>query len=332
MTTIRDVAKRAGVSTSTVSHVINQTRFVSENTRGRVLDAMRELEYKPNQLARSLRSRRTNTFGVLLPDSANPYFAAILAGIEAASFERGYNIIIGNANNDPQREYTYLDVLTSKQIDGMLLISTGSFSESIRILQEQKVPVVLVDRPDQQGTLDVVMANNRQGGVLATHHLIERGHQRIACIAGPDHLMNSVERREGYFEALQAAGIDHSPAMLVNGNFDTENGYTACQQLLDLPHRPTAIFACNDLMAIGALRAISERGLRVPDDISLVGFDNIQLASYTVPRLTTIKQPTAALGRRAVERLIERVSSPYPSGERDVLDVILIERDSTRSL
>lgn len=329
MVTIRDVAERAGVSTSTVSHVVNNTRYVSEATRQRVQDAMSTLQYQPNHVASSLRSRKTRTLGVLMPNSANPYFARILAAIESASYEAGYNVIIGNANND-QREKDYLDVMRSKQVDGVLLISTGNFAQSIASLQNAGVPVVLVDRPAPQTDLDTVMADNHAGGYMAAHHLIQLGHRAIGCITGPDNLITSTARYDGYRQALHEAGITPNDNWRTSGAFDHESGYHAALTLLQRTPRPTALFVCNDMMAIGAIRAASELGIALPDELSLVGFDNVSLSAYTQPPLTTIEQPADDMGARAVQQLLARIETPEMPYHREMLSVKLIERHSCK--
>ena len=328
MPTIRDVATAANVSTSTVSHVINATRFVNPDTRERVLQAMKELNYQHNRVASSLRNRKTHTIGVLVPNSANPYFAEILAGIEAACFERNYHIIMGNAHDDPERERSYLEVLLSRQVDGVLLISTGVFDNSIRLLRESKTPVVMVDRSTELETVDEIFTDNRSGGYLATEHLLALGHRRIACVTGPSFLTPSAARVQGYQDALSDAGLTVRDEWIVTGDFQHKGGYEAVQHLLKLDETPTAIFACNDLMAVGVIAALQEVGLRVPYDISVIGYDDIPLASYTNPRLTTIDQPARELGHLAIARLFERFDNPDAPARHEILPVSLIKRDS----
>ncbi len=334
MITIRDVATRAGVSPSTVSHVINGTRQVSAATRQRVTQAMEALDYKPNRLARSLRSRRTQTLGVLLPNNTNPFFALVLGGIEAAAYDRGYNVILGNANDDPRRELDYLDILLSRQVDGIVLVSTGAHRAALDFLKARGTPVVMVDRSPGEGyadwPIDTVFAENEQGGCLATEYLIGLGHRRIGCISGPSLLNSSAARVDGYRRALAEAGLAADEGLIVDGDFQHEGGYRACRALLAQPERPTALFVCNDLMAVGALCAIHEAGLRVPDDLSVVGFDDIPLASFTVPRLTTIAQPAHDLGGQAVQLLLQRLLDRETPACHARLPVRLVERDSCR--
>jgi len=329
MPTIRDVARVADVSTSTVSHVINGTRYVSEKTRTKVLDAITQLNYQHNQLASSLRNRKTNTFGVLLPNSANPYFAEILAGIEAVCFDEGYHIILGNAHDDPDRESKYLNVLLSRQVDGILLISTGAFEESIRLLKERNTPVVIIDRSSNQLMIDEISTDNQMGGRIATEHLISLGHREIACITGPTFLPSSVARVDGYRQALANANIEINEDIIVTANFQHKGGYEAAQKLFERSQKPTAIFACNDLMAVGAIAALQNMGFQLPRDVSIVGFDDISLSSYTYPRLTTVAQPARELGHRAVVRLLERLHQPENPINHDLLPVRLVIRDSS---
>ncbi len=226
MPTMRQVAEMAQVSTSTVSHVINQTRQVNPDTRERVLRAMEQLNYRPNRLARSLRRSQTHTLGVLLPNSANPFFAEVLLGIEAACFDFGYNVILGNANDDPQRELFYLDVLLSKQVDGVLLVSTGAYKEAVELLARHNAPVVMVDRSPGALTvpflLDIVFTDNERGGTLAAEYLLRLGHRRIGCIAGPSLLTPSAERLTGYRRALEHAGLSVDDSLIVSGIFSTK--------------------------------------------------------------------------------------------------------------
>ncbi len=332
MPTIHDVARQAGVSASTVSHVINRTRHVREDTRLRVLHVMDELGYQPNRLARSLRSRRTHTFGVLLPNSANPFFAQVLLGIEAESYDCGYSTILGNANDEPDRELDYIDILLSKQVDGILLVSTGAYRQALDLLTARGIPVVMIDRsPGEEYddfAIDTVLTENAQGGLLATRHLLALGHRRIACISGPIRLVPSARRVTGYREALAEAGVPLDEGLIVAGDFTHESGYRACRTLLARPEPPSALFVCNDLMAVGALCAIHEAGLAVPEHISVAGFDDIPLASFTVPRLTTIAQPAEEVGRRAVRLLVNRLSAPETPSRHERLPVRLVERDS----
>ena len=333
MTTIRQVADKAGVSVTTVSHVINNTRFVSDVLRERVQRAMTELNYRPNALARSLRLGQTHTLGLILPDSANPFFAEIGHAIEAAAFERGYSVILCNTENDPAKELLYANVLENRQVDGMIFVAAGGNHEALSSIVRNGLPLVLVDRDLGGLGVDAVTTNNYQGGLLATRHLIELGHTIIGCITGPSDLTPSAERVTGYSDALKEADLKAKGTLFVRGDFHVPSGLTAATHLLQQDPRPTALFVCNDLMAIGALHAAAQLGLRVPDDVAIVGFDDIELASYTIPPLTTVCQPKQEIGHTAIQLILDRMASPARSPRHEILrPQLMIRASSTRSL
>ena len=260
MTTIREVAKQAGVSYATVSHVINETRFVSEPTRARVLAAMAALNYQPNTLARSLRKGETNTLGLVLPDSANPFFAEIGRSVEDTAYRLGYSVILCNTERDTAREEHYVDVLSKKQVDGMIFVAAGDRVDSLNFLLGRDVPVILVDRDLPNIEVDAVLTDNQLGGYLATRHLIELGHRQIACIIGPSSITPGADRITGYCNALEEAGISCDKSLILSGDYHPNSGYELTCELLRLSTPPTAIFALNDLMAMGALRACLPAG------------------------------------------------------------------------
>ena len=329
MATIKDVAEHAGVSPTTVSHVLNETRYVSPELVTRVWEAVEDLKYQPNAVARSLRRKQTHTLGMIIPDNSNPFFAEVARGIEDLCFDLGYNVILCNSDQDRDKEQTYIDLLTEKRVDGIVFVAAGGHAEHLQSVLERGVPVVVVDRELQDIQCDRVLTDNWSGGRQATEHFIERGHKRIACIAGPSDLTPSWERVRGYREALEAAGLPFDKQLIRRGDFRAPSGYTAMQELLALPKPPTAVFVCNDLMAIGAMRAISEQGLGIPGDVAVVGFDDIALASYTNPRLTTVAQPRQEMGRLAAELLIERVRDNDRPFQRQLLETRLIIRQSS---
>jgi len=333
MSNMRDVAEKAGVSISTVSHSINETRFVSKEARIRVFSAMKELNYKPNKLASSLRrkDKRTQTLGLLIPDSMNPFFTEALRGVEDACFDANYNVFLCNSENRPEKEFEYLEVLVGKQIDGIILISTGT-KGSLELLDLHKITAVVVDRELGENRYDSVMVENEYGGQIATEYLIDLGHKRIGCITGPTFLIPVANRVRGYRNAMKNAGLPIDETLIVQGDFHLQSGYTGMNQLLDLPAPPEAVFACNDLMAIGAMHAIHERNLHVPDDISIIGFDDIMFASYTMPPLTTVAQPSYEMGLLAAEILIKRLSDATSQIRNEILSPTLVERESCRAI
>ena len=329
MTTIREVAKHAGVSYATVSHVINDTRFVSEPTRARVLAAMEVLNYQPNTLARSLRKGQTNTLGLILPDSANPFFAEIGRSIEDTAYRLGYSVVLCNTERDIAREEHYVDVLSKKQVDGMIFVTAGDQVDSLKFLLGREMPVVLVDRDLPNIEVDAVLTDNRVGGYLATRHLTELGHQRIACIVGPSSITPGADRIIGYRNALEEAGTPYDESLIVSGDYHPNSGYQLARQLLHQDDPPSAIFALNDLMAMGVLRAAAELGQRIPQDLAVIGYDNIELARFTNPPLSTVAQEKAELGNQAVQILIERIEDKALPMRRLVLPPRLIVRGST---
>lgn len=329
MATILQVAKRAGVSPTTVSHVINKTRFVSEEVTGRVEAAMQALGYQPNALARSLRRGETHTLGLILPDSANPFFAEIGRAVEKEAFKAGYSVILCNTEDEARKELLYTDVLSKKQVDGMIFVSTGEQSDSVQNLLRQSLPLVLVDRQLPGIEADAVLTDNRLGGALAAQYLISLGHRKLACITGPSHLSPSADRVTGFLETLEAAGIGRASVPLERGDFHPESGYRAGLRLLcEYEERPTAIFCSNDMMAIGLYRAISEQGLRIPEDVAVIGFDDIDLSYYFNPPLTTIEQPKTEIGQAAVSLLLERIKDHDLPARRKMIEPRLLVRKS----
>jgi LacI family transcriptional regulator len=332
MTTIREVAESAGVSYATVSHVINNTRLVSPETRGRVLAAMTALNYRPNALARSLRQGKTNTIGLVLPDSANPFFAEISRSIEDETFKKGYSVFLCNTELDIQRELFYVDVLSKRQVDGIIFVAAGDQADSLDFLLSRNMPVVMIDRDLPNVEVDAVLTDHQLGGYLATHHLLELGHTRIACIAGPSSITPSAERMIGYRQALEEAGLPFDEKLVLRGDYHAQSGMDITHTILQMNPRPTAIFALNDLMALGALRAAAEAGCSVPSDLAVVGYDDLELSHFTNPPLTTIAQPKKEIGAQAVDLLVDRMSRKDRAPSRVVLPPELIVRRSTQTL
>ena len=328
MPTIRDVAQLAGVSITTVSHVVNGTRPVSADRMARVQQAIAGLGYQPNAVARSLRISETRMFGMIVPDNSNPYFAEVARSIEDASFELGYSVILCNSDEDAIKEQAYLDLLVERRVDGIAFVATGRRADCLDSKRLRGLPVVVVDREVDAGAWASVLVHNSRGGREAVAHLVKLGHRRIGCISGPRGLGPSSERVRGYRAALRKAGMAPDPRWIVEGDFHAEGGYRAMCELLERDAALTAVFACNDMMAVGALRAIHEHGRRVPEDIALVGFDDIALASYTQPALTTIAQPYRELGRRVAQLLAKGASGEGAAPERIRLEPELVVRAS----
>jgi LacI family transcriptional regulator len=328
MITVKDVARKAGVSTATVSHVINETRFVSKELRARVYQAMETLDYRPNAIARSLRRRKTQNIGMIVPDIAYPFLAEVARGVEDKGFVLGYNAILCESNSDLEREATCIEILRAKQVDGIVFVAAGESSSHVQALVAQGMPVVLCDRELAGVAADTVIADNAGSGHQATAHLIRLGHRRIGCIAGPPDMRIGHERVDGYKRALKEHGIPVDEDLVVRGDFRCRGGYEAMRELLALDECPTAVFACNDLMAMGAICAASKRRLRIPEDIAIVGCDDIALAAFTNPSLTTVAQPKHEMGAAAVDMLVGRIADRSESPTKRVLPTELVIRDS----
>ncbi|PHV11685.1 LacI family DNA-binding transcriptional regulator [Chitinimonas sp. BJB300] len=329
MATMKDVAHLAGVSITTVSHLLNNTRPVGDEARARIEQAIRELSYVPSAVARSLKHNVTHTVGMMLPNSSNPYFSELMRVIEARCFDAGYNVILCNSDDNPAKQSTYLRVLTERRVDGLIVVTSGEDVGLHALLSELSLPVILVDREINRVQYDLVEVDHVQGGYLATQHLLSLGHQNIACIGGPVALSSSDQRIAGWRRAMVEWGINPTDVDLQRGDFTSRGGYQAMHALLKQAQCPSAVFACNDLMAIGAMCAAYELGIRVPDQLSIVGFDGISLASFSSPPLTTVIQPKEIIGAMAVDMLIEGIRGRRAEPLCVVLQPELCIRSST---
>ena len=326
---MKDVARLAGVSTSTVSHVINKDRFVSEAITAKVEAAIKELNYAPSALARSLKLNQTRTIGMLITASTNPFYSELVRGVERSCFERGYSLILCNTEGDEQRMNRNLETLMQKRVDGLLLLCTETHQPSREIMQRYPtVPTVMMDWAPFDGDSDLIQDNSLLGGDLATQHLIDNGFTRIACITGPLDKTPARLRLEGYRTAMQRAGLTIPAGYEITGNFEFGGGFEAMQTLLMHKERPQAVFVGNDAMAVGAYQALYQAGLQIPRDIAVVGYDDIELARYMTPPLTTIHQPKDELGELAIDVLIHRMAKPEMQQQRLQLTPVLMARGS----
>jgi LacI family transcriptional regulator len=331
MPSIREVARLAEVSVATVSRVVNHTGPVRPETRTRVEAAIERLGYVPHGGARSLSLRRTGNVGVVLPDVHGAFFSELVRGIDVAARAAGYHLLVSGSHSDLAESAAVLRALHGR-IDGLVLmmpVGSDRGDEWLRRHLPHRVPTVLLNHPLAEGAHDAIRVDNRHGARLAIDHLVELGHRRIAMICGPAGNHDAEERRLGYDEALRAARLPREPALVVSGEFDEASGMRACSQLAVASERPTAVFAANDAMAIGCLAALRERRLRVPEDLSLVGFDDIPVARYVSPALTTVSVPIAQLGRLAMQRLLAAAAEPDAPRHDDVLAPVLAVRGST---
>jgi LacI family transcriptional regulator, galactose operon repressor len=325
--TRKQVAQRAGVSEATVSYVVNDgPRPVAAATRDRIQAAINELGYHPSDIARSLRLQRTSTIGLILPDTANPFYGEIARIIENASYAEGHTVILCNSNLDPVREREYIHILRAKRVAGLVIIPTGA--EGLELLRDTNICTVVLEY-EIEGA-HCLVADDFQGGRAATEHLIGLGHQRIGCITRAGDTSSSRNRVQGYREALKAAMLPVDRNLIVETETSIGVGEAAAFHLLDQPEPPTAIFAHSDVIALGALSAVHKRGLRTPEDISVVGYDDIDEAPYFNPPLTTIAYPKQAMGEGAARLLINLIQNTTPLEPHiTVLETVLIERAST---
>ncbi len=330
MATIRDVAKRAGVAPITVSRVINNSGYVNEQTRARVEAAIADLGYVPNVLARSLRSRRTHTLGLILTDNSNPFWTTVARGVEDAASDAGFNVILCNTDESEAEQDKYLHVLVQKQVDGVLLVPASGAIAPIKFIQSQNTSVVVLDRriPDSQA--DVVRCNSEGGAYQLTRLLLSLGHRRIAMLSGPRGVSTAEDCVAGYRRALAEAGADVDATLICYGEFSLESGYDMTVQMLARTPRPSALFAGNNFIAIGALRALRDAGLRVPEDTALVSFDDLPADLVVDPFLTVAAQPAYEMGRQATELLLARLSAGAPTTYQEiVLPTAIIVRGSS---
>lgn len=331
MATIKDVAALAGISYTTVSHVLNKTRPVSEQARLKVEAAIEQLDYVPSAVARSLKAKTTATIGLLVPNSLNPYFAELARGIEDYCERNGYCVILCNSDDNPEKQRSYLRVLLEKRIDGLIVTSAGGDGGLAEGLAAVRTPMVIVDRELDGVDADLVRIDHEHGAYLATRHLLELGHRDIACIGGPTYTSVAQLRLAGFLRALKEAGVEVPQARILESDFTSTGGYRAAATLL-AQKPPSAIFAGNDMMGIGVLRAAAERNIRVPHELSVIGFDDIQMSRYVYPALTTVGQSILQLGEQAAELLLRRIAAPQPSTEQRIVTPNIVLRESTAPL
>jgi LacI family transcriptional regulator len=331
MSTIVEVAKRAGVSIATVSNVIRGTKRVSPALQKRVRDAVRELDYYPNAIARSLKVKQTRMLGMVLPDITNPFFPGIIRGAEDAAFERDYFLVTANTDEHTGRERRIVAALRSYRVDGILLASApGSNASHIRSTIASGVSVVCLDRPVSGVNADSVLLDNVRGARECVRHLVRQGHRNIAVITGPLKAQNACERLQGYEEALREADIPVDNALIHEGDFRYESGNRLAKRLLQSQVNVTAIFVCNGVMTLGVLSALEELGVRCPENMALATFDDLTLEHSYHSHLTSVVQPSYEMGARAATMLMDRIEGKL-TGDPVVVRIVptLVIREST---
>ena len=336
MPTIVEVAKRAGVSIATVSNVIRGTRRVSSKLEERVRTAIRDLDYYPNEIARSLKVKQTRMLGMVLPDITNPFFPEIIRGAEDTAFERGYFLVTANTDEQGGRERRIVSALRSYRVDGILLASaSGNDTTHIRSTMQAGISIVCLDRSVPGIKMDAVLLDNIRGGRECVRHLIQCGHRRIAIITGSLELQTGRERLRGYEDALKEAGISLDPGLILEGDFRDASGYRLGKELLCRRTKPTAIFVCNGVMTLGVLKALEELGMQCPEDIALATFDDLAGDRSFHPHLTAVVQPSYKMGARAATILMDRIEEKLtkrPTVVRIAPTLVIRESTGTRRI
>lgn len=330
MATIRDVAKLSGVSVATISRVLNKNGYVTPETEIKVTNAIKELNYTPNAVARGLASKRTNTIALVVPDITNPFFSELARAVEDAAKHYGYTLNLCNSDNEESKEKSYFDILKDRYIDGIIIASDTSVYQR-HYLKNSKIHLVTIDQTPSNDSSVVVTSKNVQGAELAVKHLLEIGCKKIAHICGPKEFQPSKDRLRGY-EQVAKLQEWYSPSLIVQGNFKIESGIKAVKTLFEQHPDIDGIFAGNDLMAIGAVKGLLQIGKKIPEDVAICGFDNINLTEIMEPEITTVAQSIYEMGTLAVELLMNKISESTADDDIHTheLDVALIKRRSTK--
>lgn len=333
MATIKDVARLAGVSTTTVSHVINKTRFVAEGTQEKVMKAVDELNYAPSAVARSLKCNTTRTIGMLVTQSTNLFFSEVIDGVESYCYRQGYTLILCNTGGIYEKQRDYIRMLAEKRVDGILVMCSDLTDELNEMLDRHKdIPKVIMDWGPENPQVDKIIDNSEEGGYLATKYLIEHGHTQIACLSGHFEKLACKERIEGFKRAMDEAKLSVNEDWILEGNFECDTAVLAADKIIAMDNKPTAVFCFNDTMALGLISRLQQQGLKVPDDISVIGYDNIELAEYFSPPLTTVHQPKRRVGKNAFEILMARIKNKQ--NERRVFEMHpeIVTRQSVKKI
>ncbi|TDG00121.1 LacI family DNA-binding transcriptional regulator [Paenibacillus piri] len=326
--TLKEVAMLAGVSTATVSNVLNRTKYVSEEVTNKINAAVAELNYQPNSVAKSLRVQQSRIIGLLISDIANPFLTEAVRGIEAELARSGYNILLCNTDSSTDKERSHLETLIGKRVDGLIVSSAGNSGEYFRSLGTAGVPIVFLNRCPEFLNSDVIMTNNIQGAYAATEHLIRHGSRAIAIITGPLSISTGNDRLTGYRRALEDYGITESAQLVKEGLFDIRSGYESMKELMEQETKPDAVFVSNNSMTLGAYKYIKEAELRIPGQLAIVGFDDPDWAEIVDPPMTTVRQPAYQLGVLAAGLMLERIGNRQARREITYLEPELIIRQS----
>lgn len=320
--TMQQIAKRLGVSRTTVYRALNNLPRINESTKKKILREVKKLNYRPNAVARGLALQRTYTFGLIIPDITNPFFSELTQSIENNAARKGYNIILGVSEDDPKKEAAHISIFRERRVDGIIISPIYAHmkrNRNIEEIREDKIPYVVLGCP-KTAKVDYVIVDEERGAYKIIEHLINLGHKRIAYICGAVYAVAGLNRLEGYKKALKRYGLKFDKNLVINCGPKMVDGYKAAKKILTVgKNRPTAIFALNDLLAIGVLKAIREAGLKVPEDVALVGFDDIEVGAFLEVPLTTIIQPKRKMGKMALEILIDKIEQKNPHGLQQII-------------
>lgn len=332
MATIRDIAKKAQVSVSTVSRVLNNKPDVKVETKEKIDRAIKELGFSPSNVARGLVLKKSNVLGFIVPDIANPSFPELARGIVARARALGYSVMFFDTNHDSRVEKEAINLMQGKQVDGIILSFDEANRNELEKLKKEQFPVVQIYRKSSIPNISTIALDNEYAGIMATEYLLKKGHRRIGIITTGIETQSGYERFIGYRKAIENAGILFDENLVQTGVNNAESGKKCMGALLELKEPPTAVFACHDLMAVGSYEAVFDRGLSIPQDISIIGHDNIDVSRYIRPKLTTIDTNKANLGSAAVDLLIEEMAVKEPLNKEVIFKADLVERDSVRDI
>ncbi len=328
-TTIKDIAREVNISYATVSRALNNKYGVKKETREKVLKAADKLDYRPNAIARGLVKKRTQSIGLVIPDITNPFFPEVARGVEDGAQEAGYNVFLCNTNWEQTRETQYIDLLAEKRVDGIVIAPVSSRVDMLEKTLGEMIPVVYVSNAPEDTKSSFVVIDNLRGGFLATKHLIESGYRTIGFIGASEDATTLEERLEGYRLALNKYGMEADERFIHLGDFRRESGYNIIRRIIEKNSCPRALFCENDLLALGVMQGAKDKGLKVPDDVAIVGFDDIPLASYPEIQMSTIYQPKFDMGKIAVGILLEKLKGTLPNNRKVILEPQLVVRRSS---
>jgi len=330
MPNLKDVAKAAGVSIATVSRVLNNAGTVKPETKARIEKAIKSLNFKPNRVAQRLRHRNAQRqmIGLLIPDIRNPFYVEVVRGVEAVAYSKNYAVLMSNFAQDEAKEKMLLEIMRSESIDGLIVSPASKDDKEVISLVKSGLPIVCVDRGLDNVDADIVLVDNQKGAYDAVKFLTQLGHKRIAYIGGLPQIPSSMERRDGYLQALRDAGIEPAQELIKFGDSKHESGKSLAGLLLDLNNPPTALFTGNNLITLGALEMIHNRGIKIPEEVAIIGFDDMYWSVSLNPPLTAVSQPAFEIGRRAAELLFDRINEPGRQPVKLILKTELIKRNS----